>query len=180
MPTRAIESWYWLTVDPNDKPILLSLDGRGFHVLRYSAIPEETMTRLSFELVDPNTGEGASAEAVVDPKLVEDLTPTDRKDPQARRSSSGSILSRAKLVGSSERYRISAFDEIVTRNLQLIHGSQARNQPVPGVMKTALIKQRSGIALIDAFTDDPDTWTNPSSIILVLAKIGDFASACTL
>jgi hypothetical protein len=31
------------------------------------------MTRLSFELVDPNTGEGASAEAVVDPKLVEDL-----------------------------------------------------------------------------------------------------------
>ena len=31
------------------------------------------MTRLSFELVDPNTGEGASAEALVDPKLVEDL-----------------------------------------------------------------------------------------------------------
>jgi hypothetical protein len=31
------------------------------------------MTRLSFELADPNTGEGASAEAVVDPKLVEDL-----------------------------------------------------------------------------------------------------------
>ena len=31
------------------------------------------MTRLSFELVDPNTGAGASAEAVVDPKLVEDL-----------------------------------------------------------------------------------------------------------
>jgi hypothetical protein len=31
------------------------------------------MTRLSFELVDPNTGEGASAEAVVDPKLIEDL-----------------------------------------------------------------------------------------------------------
>jgi hypothetical protein len=31
------------------------------------------MTRLSFELVDPNSGEGASAEAVVDPKLVDDL-----------------------------------------------------------------------------------------------------------
>jgi len=56
-----------------EKPILLSLDCRGFHVLRYSAIPEEEMTRLSFELVDPNSGEGASAEAVVDPKLVEDL-----------------------------------------------------------------------------------------------------------
>jgi hypothetical protein len=56
-----------------EKPILLSLDGRGFHVLGYSAIPEGEMTRLSFELVDPNTGEGASAEAVVDPKLIEDL-----------------------------------------------------------------------------------------------------------
>jgi hypothetical protein len=62
-----------LTIDPADKPVLLSLDRRGFHVLRYAAIPEEGMTRLSFELVDPNTGEGASAEAVVDPKLVEDL-----------------------------------------------------------------------------------------------------------
>ncbi|OLD13285.1 MAG: hypothetical protein AUI50_04265 [Crenarchaeota archaeon 13_1_40CM_2_52_14] len=31
------------------------------------------MTRLSFELVDPNSGEGASAEAVVDQKLIEDL-----------------------------------------------------------------------------------------------------------
>lgn len=31
------------------------------------------MTRLTFELVDPNSGEGASAEALVDPKLVEDL-----------------------------------------------------------------------------------------------------------
>src|SRR6267143_2207139 len=60
-------------IDPLEKPILLSLDGRGFHVLRYSAIPEERMTRLSFELVDPNSGEGASAEAVVDQKLVEDL-----------------------------------------------------------------------------------------------------------
>ncbi|TMI30584.1 hypothetical protein E6H28_05410 [Candidatus Bathyarchaeota archaeon] len=62
-----------MSPDPVDKPILLSLDGRGFHVLRYSAIPEEAMTRLSFELVDPNTGEGASAEAVVDRKLIEDL-----------------------------------------------------------------------------------------------------------
>ena len=68
-----IESCYFLTVDPVDKPVLLSLDGRGFHVLRYSAVPEERMTRLSFELVDPNSGEGASAEAVVDRKLVEDL-----------------------------------------------------------------------------------------------------------
>src|SRR5438094_593658 len=36
-------------------------------------IPEESMTRLSFELVDPNSGEGASAEAVVERKLIEDL-----------------------------------------------------------------------------------------------------------
>ena len=42
-------------------------------MLRYLAIPEEDMTRLSFELVDPNTGEGASAEAAVDRKLIEDL-----------------------------------------------------------------------------------------------------------
>jgi hypothetical protein len=53
--------------------VLLSLDGRGFYVLRYSAIPEEKLTRINFELVDPNTGEGATAEALVDPKLIEDL-----------------------------------------------------------------------------------------------------------
>ncbi len=53
--------------------MLLSLDGRGFYVLRYSAIPETSLTRISFELVDPNTGEGGSAEALVDPKLLEDL-----------------------------------------------------------------------------------------------------------
>ncbi len=53
--------------------MLLSLDGRGFYVLRYSAIPEEKLTRINFELVDPNTGEGATAEALVDPKLIEDL-----------------------------------------------------------------------------------------------------------
>ena len=62
-----------MSVNLNEKPVLLSLDGRGFYVLRYSAIPEERLTRISFELVDPNTGEGATAEALVDPKLIEDL-----------------------------------------------------------------------------------------------------------
>lgn len=62
-----------MSLDPNEKPVLLSLDGRGFYVLRYSAIPEERLTRISFELVDPNTGEGATAEALVDPKLIENL-----------------------------------------------------------------------------------------------------------
>ena len=53
--------------------MLLSLNGRGFYVLHYSAIPEEGLTRISFDLVDPNTGEGGSAEALVDPKLLKDL-----------------------------------------------------------------------------------------------------------
>lgn len=42
-------------------------------MLHYSAIPEQGLTRISFDLVDPNTGEGGSAEALVDPKLLEDL-----------------------------------------------------------------------------------------------------------
>jgi hypothetical protein len=42
-------------------------------VLHYSAIPEEGLTRINFDLVDPNTGEGGSAEALVDPKLLADL-----------------------------------------------------------------------------------------------------------
>jgi hypothetical protein len=42
-------------------------------VLHYSAIPEQGLTRISFDLVDPNTGEGGSADAIVDPKLLEDL-----------------------------------------------------------------------------------------------------------
>lgn len=62
-----------MSVNQDEKPVLLSLDGRGFYVLRYSAIPEEKLTRINFELVDPNTGEGATAEALVDPKLIEDL-----------------------------------------------------------------------------------------------------------
>ncbi len=62
-----------MSVNPNEKPVLLSLDGRGFYVLRYSAIPEQKLTRISFELVDPNTGEGATAEALVEPRLIEDL-----------------------------------------------------------------------------------------------------------
>lgn len=57
----------------NDRPVLLSLDGRGFYVLHYSAIPEQELTRITFDLVDPNTGEGGSAEALVDPRLLEDL-----------------------------------------------------------------------------------------------------------
>ena len=62
-----------MSFDPNVKPVLLSLNGRGFYVLRYTAIPEQTLARVNFELVDPNTGEGGSAEALVDPRLVEAL-----------------------------------------------------------------------------------------------------------
>ena len=53
--------------------MLLSINGRGFYVLHYSAIPEQGLTRISFDLVDPNTGEGGSADTIVDPKLLEDL-----------------------------------------------------------------------------------------------------------
>ncbi len=42
-------------------------------MLHYSAIPEQGLTRINFDLVDPNTGEGGSADAIVDPKLLEDL-----------------------------------------------------------------------------------------------------------
>ena len=62
-----------MTINADERPVLLSLDGRGFYVLHYSAIPEEGLTRINFDLVDPNTGEGGSAEALVDPKLLEDL-----------------------------------------------------------------------------------------------------------
>ncbi|TMI70831.1 hypothetical protein E6H11_04940 [Candidatus Bathyarchaeota archaeon] len=62
-----------MTINANERPVLLSLNGRGFYVLHYSAIPEEGLTRISFDLVDPNTGEGGSAEALVDPKLLKDL-----------------------------------------------------------------------------------------------------------
>jgi len=73
-----------LTVDQASKPVLLSLDGRGFYVLHYSAIPEESLTRISFELVDPNTGEGATADALVDPKLIEDLNQFNSSMPEGR------------------------------------------------------------------------------------------------
>lgn len=73
-----------MTVDQATKPVLLSLDGRGFYVLHYSAIPEESLTRISFELVDPNTGEGATADAVVDPKLIEDLNQFNSSIPEGR------------------------------------------------------------------------------------------------
>jgi hypothetical protein len=62
-----------LTIKTDERPVLLSLNGRGFYVLHYSAIPEQGLTRINFDLVDPNTGEGGSAEALVDPKLLEDL-----------------------------------------------------------------------------------------------------------
>lgn len=62
-----------MTIRSDERPVLLSLDGRGFYVLHYSAIPQEGLTRISFDLVDPNTGEGGSAEALVDPRLLEDL-----------------------------------------------------------------------------------------------------------
>jgi hypothetical protein len=56
----------------------LSLDGRGFYVIRYSAIPENELTRVRFDLADPNTGEGGSAEAVLDPRLLETLNAHNR------------------------------------------------------------------------------------------------------
>ena len=62
-----------MTIKSDERPVLLSLDGRGFYVLHYTAIPEAGLTRISFDLVDPNTGEGGSAQAVVDPRLLEDL-----------------------------------------------------------------------------------------------------------
>ena len=73
-----------MTVDQASKPVLLSLNGRGFYVLHYSAIPEESLTRISFELVDPNTGEGATADALVDPKLIEDLNQFNSSIPEGR------------------------------------------------------------------------------------------------
>jgi len=62
-----------LTINSEDRPVLLSLDGRGFYVIRYTAIPENEFTRIAFELADPSTGEGGSAEALLDPKLAEAL-----------------------------------------------------------------------------------------------------------
>jgi hypothetical protein len=62
-----------LTIKSDERPVLLSINGRGFYVLHYSAIPEQGLTRINFDLVDPNTGEGGSADAIVDPKLLEDL-----------------------------------------------------------------------------------------------------------
>ncbi|HVH15470.1 MAG TPA: hypothetical protein VNA15_07110 [Candidatus Angelobacter sp.] len=62
-----------MTIRTDERPVLLSLNGRGFYVLHYSAVPEQGLTRINFDLVDPNTGEGGSAEALVDPKLLEDL-----------------------------------------------------------------------------------------------------------
>ena len=59
-----------MTVDQASKPVLLSLDGRGFYVLHYSAIPEESLTRISFELVDP--------------KLIEDLNQFNSSIPEGR------------------------------------------------------------------------------------------------
>ncbi len=51
----------------------MSLDGRGFYVLRYTAVPEPDKTRINFELVDPETAGGASVEVLADPKLIQDL-----------------------------------------------------------------------------------------------------------
>ena len=62
-----------MAVNSQERPVLLSLDGRGFYVLQYYAVPEKDYTRIRFDLVDPNTGEGGSAEALVDPRLVEAL-----------------------------------------------------------------------------------------------------------
>ncbi len=68
-----------MTINPQEKPVLLSLDGRGFYVLHYTAIPETNLTRITFELVDPNTGEGATTQALVDPRLIQDLNSYNSK-----------------------------------------------------------------------------------------------------
>ncbi len=62
-----------MTVDMQQRPVLLSLDGHGYYVIRYNAIPEPDRARINFELVDPETAGGASVEILADPKLVEDL-----------------------------------------------------------------------------------------------------------
>ena len=54
-----------------DRPVLLSLDGHGYYVIRYNAIPEPEKARINFELVDPETAGGASVEVLADKKLVE-------------------------------------------------------------------------------------------------------------
>ncbi len=65
-------------------PVLLSLNNHGFYVLRYTAIPEQQLARVNFELVDPNTGEGGSAEALVDTRLVEALNTHNAKRPAGK------------------------------------------------------------------------------------------------
>lgn len=55
------------------RPVLLSLDGHGYYVIRYNAVPEPDRARINFELVDPETAGGASVEVLAEPKLVEDL-----------------------------------------------------------------------------------------------------------
>ncbi|HZD13265.1 MAG TPA: hypothetical protein VE177_07090 [Candidatus Binatus sp.] len=62
-----------MSVDMENQPVLLSLDGHGFYVLRYTALPEHDRARITFELVDPETAGGASVEVLADPKLLEDL-----------------------------------------------------------------------------------------------------------
>jgi len=62
-----------MTVDMQQRPVLLSLDGHGYYVIRFNAIPEPDRARINFELVDPETAGGASVEILADPKLVEDL-----------------------------------------------------------------------------------------------------------
>ena len=73
-----------LTINSEDRPVLLSLDGRGFYVIRYTTIPEDEFTRISFELADPNTGEGGSAEAVLDPRLAEALNTHTKSETKGR------------------------------------------------------------------------------------------------
>jgi hypothetical protein len=73
-----------MAVNSEERPVLLSLDGRGFYVIHYTAIPESDLTRIRFDLADPNTGEGGSAEAVVDPRLVEALNAHNREQEKGR------------------------------------------------------------------------------------------------
>ncbi len=62
-----------MTVDQHQRPVLLSLDGHGFYVLCYTAVPEPDKARINFELVDPETAGGASVEVLADPKLIQEL-----------------------------------------------------------------------------------------------------------
>lgn len=69
---------------PPEKPVLISLDNRGFHVLAYNGIPEQEMVRLELELFDPNTGQGASANTLLDKRVFQELDHFMKQPPSGK------------------------------------------------------------------------------------------------